>query len=106
MVIPLNTSGAFHSRYMEEAKKEFGVFLNDFKFSELLISVISNAYAKPYKQSNIKRNLIDQITHPVKWTEIIRYLISLGEMEFEEIGPGKVLTGLVQQIKKSGSLSD
>lgn len=100
MYIPLKTSGAFHSRYMEEAKKQFEDFLNSFQFLKIQIPVISNVYARPYQQASIKSNLIDQITRPVKWTESIRYLMGLGEMKFEELGPGKVLSGLIQQIKK------
>jgi malonyl CoA-acyl carrier protein transacylase len=100
MFIRLNTSGAFHSRYMEEAKREFTIFLNTFTFSELTIPVISNVHARPYKQSDIKQNLIEQINHPVKWSESIQYLMGLGDMEFEEVGPGKVLTGLVQRIRR------
>ena len=99
MFIILKTSGAFHSRYMGEAKREFEIFLNAFTFSELTIPVISNVHARPYKQSDIKLNLIEQITQPVRWTESIRYLMGRGEMEFEEIGVGKVLTGLVRRIK-------
>jgi trans-AT polyketide synthase, acyltransferase and oxidoreductase domains len=100
MVIPLKTSGAFHSRYMAEAKKEFSIFLEQFKFVELKVPVISNINARPYKQIDIKQNLVEQITNPVKWTECIRYLMGLGGMEFEEIGPGKILTGLVRRISK------
>jgi len=100
MFLPLKTSGAFHSRYMEVARKEFEIFIQTFKFSELTIPVISNVYARPYKQSDIKQNLVKQIVHPVKWTESIRYLMGLGEMEFEEMGTGKVLMGLVRRIKK------
>jgi len=100
MYIVLKTSGAFHSRYMKEAKEEFTSFLNAFTFSELTIPVISNVHSRPYKQCDIKQNLIDQITHPVKWTESIRFLMGLGEMEFSEIGIGNVLTGLVRRIKK------
>ena len=96
----LKTSGAFHSPYMEEAKKEFAIFLNNFEFLNLTIPVISNVYARPYQQSQIKQNLIKQITHPVKWTESIRYLMGLGEINFEEIGTGKVLTGLIKRITK------
>ncbi len=100
MVIPLKTSGAFHSPHMTEAQKEFAVFLESFAFHELAIPVISNVHARPYDASAIKQNLIDQITNPVKWTESIRYLMGRGEMEFEEIGPGKVLSGLINRIKK------
>jgi trans-AT polyketide synthase/acyltransferase/oxidoreductase domain-containing protein len=100
MFVTLKTSGAFHSRYMEGAKREFETFVNSFEFFGLTIPVISNVHARPYKQSDIKQNIVEQITHPVKWTESIRYLMALGEMEFEEIGSGKVLTGLVQRIKR------
>lgn len=99
MYVILKTSGAFHSRYMEQARKEYEGFINNFQFSELMLPVISNFTARPYRQSEIKQNLIQQINHPVKWTESIRYLMGLGEMDFEEIGPGKVLTGLTRRIK-------
>ncbi|MBP2630948.1 MAG: PfaD family protein [Firmicutes bacterium] len=100
LFIVLKTSGAFHSRYMKESQEEFTVFLNDFTFSNLTIPVISNVHARPYKQSDVKNNLIEQITHPVKWSESIQYLMGVGETEFSEIGPGNVLTGLVRRIKK------
>ncbi|AJQ26209.1 ACP S-malonyltransferase [Pelosinus fermentans] len=100
MFLLLKTSGAFHSRYMQEARKEFEIFLQDFTFSDLHIPVISNVYARPYKQFAVKQNLIEQITQPVKWTESIRYLMGLGEMEFVEIGSGNVLTGLIRRIKR------
>lgn len=100
LFVPLKTSGAFHSRYMESSKQEFAAFLQAITFSELNIPVISNVHARPYRQTEIKQNLVDQITHPVNWTESIRYLLSLGDMEFEELGTGRVLTGLVQRIKR------
>lgn len=100
MIIPLKTSGAFHSRYMEEAQRKFEIFIDPFQFQKLTISVISNVFARPYQYPDIKQLLIKQITHPVKWTETIQYLMGLGEMVFEEIGPGKVLSGLIQRIKK------
>lgn len=100
LYIPLNVSGAFHSKYMEESSKEFGRFLEGFQFSNLEIPVISNVTARPYAQEDIKKNLTLQITHPVKWTETIRYLMGKGEAEFEEIGHGTVLAGLIKQIKK------
>lgn len=100
LYIPLNVSGAFHSRYMSSLKEEFKDYLEKVKFSELTIPVISNIHARPYKQEQIKDNLLEQITHPVKWTESIRYLMGRGEMEYEEVGPGKVLTALIKTIQK------
>ncbi|QXG62688.1 ACP S-malonyltransferase [Bacillus spizizenii] len=100
MVLPLNVSGAFHSRYMNKAKEEFEQFLQTFHFSPLSIPVISNVYAKPYTYELMKQTLADQINHSVKWTKSISYLMKKGQMEFEEIGPGNVLTGLIHRIKK------
>ncbi|MCP5007481.1 MAG: ACP S-malonyltransferase, partial [Planctomycetes bacterium] len=85
--VPLKVSAAFHSPYMDDAKREFAVFLAGFEFSELKLPVISNIHAVPYRQSAIKENLAEQITHPVRWTDSIRYLLGKGEMDFEEIGP-------------------
>lgn len=100
MYIPLNVSGAFHSRYMEDAKIKFEEYLGQFEFEDLSIPVISNVHARPYKPGKLKENLVGQITHSVRWTETIRYLMGLGEMEFEEIGPGDVLTKLIQKIRE------
>ncbi|MCZ8521626.1 MULTISPECIES: ACP S-malonyltransferase [Paenibacillus] len=99
MYAVLKTSGAFHSRYMEAAAREFDAYLSDFTFGEITMPVLSNVHARPYRQGEIRRNLADQITHPVKWTESIRYLMGLGEQEFAEIGSGSVLTGLIRRIR-------
>ncbi|TYS11718.1 ACP S-malonyltransferase [Bacillus subtilis] len=96
---PLNVSGAFHSRYMNEAKQEFKQFIDSFLFAPLSVPVISNVYAEPYQQDRIKETLSEQMVSAVKWTDSIRFLMGRGEMEFEEIGPGTVLTGLIQRIK-------
>lgn len=100
MYIPLNVSGAFHSRYMVESKRSFETFLDSFEFSKLEIPVISNIYARPYKQRQMKNNLVRQIVSPVKWTDSVRYLMGLGEIEIEEVGPGNVLTKLVTTIRR------
>jgi malonyl CoA-acyl carrier protein transacylase len=100
LFMPLKTSGAFHSRYMEASKREFENFLKPVGFNHLQIPVISNVHARPYQQPDIKANLSDQIVKPVRWAETIRYLLGRGGTEFVEIGPGKVLTGLVQRIRK------
>lgn len=98
--IPLNTSGAFHSKYMQSSKEEFCTYLNNFKFADLQIPVISNVSARPYQNADVINNLSDQITSPVRWTESIQYLMAEGDMEFEEIGHGRVLTNMVQKIQE------
>jgi trans-AT polyketide synthase/acyltransferase/oxidoreductase domain-containing protein len=103
MVVPLKTSGAFHSRYMAAARGEFETFLQSVSFSPLTIPVISNVYARPYRQDEIAKTLGEQITQAVKWTDIIRSLMAFDAMQFEEIGSGKVLTGLVQRIKREAT---
>lgn len=102
--IPLNVSGAFHSKYMLKAKENFAEFINDFNFSVPKMPVISNVEARPYKAEDIKKNLIEQITSPVKWTNTIKYLAAQGEMEFIEVGHGTVLTGLIDKIKKEAKI--
>lgn len=97
MCVPLNVSGAFHSRYMEKAAQEFAQFIDQFSFSELQATVIANVNAEPYTLDTIKGNLVNQITHPVLWTEIIQYVKNKGESEFVEVGPGNVLTRLLAQ---------
>lgn len=97
MCVPLRVSGAFHSRYMEAAAKEFEKFINQFEMSHLHVQVIANVTAQPYTDTVIKENLVKQITSPVRWSESISYLKNKGESEFIEIGPGNVLTRLMAQ---------
>lgn len=98
--IPLNTSGAFHSRYMAPAQLEFEQYLKEFTFSDLNIPVISNVHAQPYRRDDILLNLAKQITHAVRWSESMQYLLNQGDMAFEELGPGNVLTKLISVIKE------
>jgi malonyl CoA-acyl carrier protein transacylase len=98
--IRLNTSGAFHSRYMQQAKEKFKAYLQQFTFSELGCPVIANLHGKPYDNSNIVENLSEQISSPVRWVDSVHYLLAAyRDMEFHEIGPGDVLTKLAKQIK-------
>lgn len=101
MYIPLKVSGAFHSRYMKDIKNKYETFLDSFELLGPTIPVIANVNAQPYGSGEIKKNLVDQIDHPVRWTESIQYLIDLGDMEFEEMGPGTVLTNLIKAIKEN-----
>lgn len=102
--IPLNVGAAFHSRYMQQAAIDFDQFISSFTFNEAQVPVISNVTARPYKKgeasTNVRELLVKQISNSVQWTQSILYLIGRGGTIFHEIGPGNVLTKLVDQIKK------
>ncbi len=98
MVIPLKVSGAFHSRYMQPAQEQFTHYLNQFTFQAPQIPVIANVSAQPYTTNNIVNNLAQQLTQSVRWSESILYLVNQDEHQFEEVGPGKVLTGMLRHI--------
>ncbi len=74
----LNVSGAFHTPYMADVKKKFKKFVKKFKFGEIAIPIIANVTARPYRQEEIKDNIIEQMTTPVRWMESIRYLLAKG----------------------------
>ena len=105
MYIPLQVSAAFHSRYMADAAKAFADFLAPMSFSAPRIPVIANVTAQPYPAGNasdaVKSMLVKQITSSVRWTESVRFLIGQGVTQFSEMGPGNVLTRMVQQIQQS-----
>ena len=96
--VQLQVSGAFHSPLMESARIEFEVQLASVVFHEPSVPVISNVTARPYSRENIGSGLSQQITSPVNWIGTIRYLKSMGENDFSEIGPGGVLTRLASRI--------
>ncbi len=98
LFIPLKVSGAFHSSYMQDAQNEFSDFLNGFEFQPVQIPVIANYTAAPYENDETVNNMVQQISSPVRWVETIQYLKQQPEPEFEEIGPGNVLTKLIKQI--------
>ncbi len=98
-VIVLNVSGAFHSRYMEEAAQEFGKVLDDASFQPIEIPCIANCSAKPYSNEDVAANLKKQIHSSVLWVDTIKLLQDKPAAEFSEIGPGKVLTKMLRQIK-------
>jgi malonyl CoA-acyl carrier protein transacylase len=98
LCVPLKVSGAFHSRYLQTVAEEFDHYLEDVSFAPLEIPVIANVSAQPYTASEVKKTLALQLTHSVRWVDSIRYLRSLGEAQFVEIGPGTVLTKMLKQI--------
>jgi malonyl CoA-acyl carrier protein transacylase len=99
MVVALKVSGAFHSPLMKKAQHEFDSFLSQFRFLLPSMPVISNVTAKPYHANELQQHLVKQISNPVRWTETIEYLISQGVTDFQEIGPGSTLAGLIRRIK-------
>jgi trans-AT polyketide synthase/acyltransferase/oxidoreductase domain-containing protein len=99
MYVPLNVSGAFHSRYMADFQSQFRSYLAGFAFAPPRVPVISNVEGRPYAPDQAARLLADQMTHSVRWSESILYLRRQGVEDFREIGPGKVLTGLVNKIR-------
>ncbi len=98
-VIVLNVSGPFHSRYMEPIAAEFAKFLAGVSFNSPAIPVIANCTARPYTGDNIVANLTGQICNSVLWVDSIRWLQQQPAPEFFEVGPGKVLTGLLRYLK-------
>lgn len=99
LVKELVVSGAFHSPLMEPAKEKLQDALNSTNFYDARFPVYANVTAKPVSDKNeIKKLLFEQLTSPVRWEETIQNMISDGIDEFYEIGPGKVLQGLVKRI--------
>jgi malonyl CoA-acyl carrier protein transacylase len=101
LVVRLNVSGAFHSRYMQPSAFEFSKFLSNIIFSPLNIAVVANSTAQPYVNGEIALRLAEQIASPVRWTDSIAYLLHTPNPEFKELGPHGVLTKLVKQIATS-----
>ncbi|HSD63076.1 MAG TPA: ACP S-malonyltransferase [Ignavibacteriaceae bacterium] len=95
----LVVSGAFHSPLMESARAALKGGLDDTYIYDGRIPVYANVTASPEcNKENIKKYLYEQVTSPVRWEETIRNMINDGIKEFYEIGPGKVLQGLVKRI--------
>lgn len=98
-VVPLAVSGAFHSQYMKKAGEEFAQFVKGFELFDTTIPVITNVDAKETTLAkDFKDKMPRQIYSSVQWTQTIQKMISEGVDTFVEIGPGKVLTGLVKKI--------
>lgn len=100
-IVSLKVSGAFHSPLMEKAGEEFQTFIKGIALEPPRIPVIANVSAEPYDAGTVKDLLVRQMTHAVRWTESIAYLLNLGETDFVEIGPGDVLTRLIGQIRRA-----
>ncbi|WP_020527895.1 ACP S-malonyltransferase [Flexithrix dorotheae] len=98
----LAVGGAFHSPLMEPAREELAVAIANTQFSKPSCPIIQNVDAESYEDpEKIKANLIAQLTSPVRWTQSVQKMISLGADKFIECGPGKVLQGLAKKIDRS-----
>ncbi|KYD29621.1 MULTISPECIES: ACP S-malonyltransferase [Anoxybacillaceae] len=104
-VIPLEVSGPFHSSLMKPAASKLQDVLNTIAIRDAEIPVISNVTAQPVvKKEEILRLLIEQLYSPVRWEQSVEMMIGLGVDTFIEIGPGKVLSGLVKKINRNVSV--
>jgi len=97
--LPLQVGGAFHSPLMEPAREELAAAIENTTFSNPICPVYQNVNASPSSDvAVIRKNLIDQLTSPVRWTQSVQNMWKDGAKTFIECGPGKVLQGLVKKI--------
>ena len=106
MAVKLAVGGAFHSPLMEPARIELEEAIHSTNFNKPVCPIYQNVTGRPSSDpAEIKANLVSQLTSPVRWTQTIRNMISDGAASFTEVGPGKVLQGLIKKINKD-SLTD
>ncbi len=102
LVLPVG--GAFHSPLMEPAREELATAIENTAFTKPICPVFQNVDAKPQSDPEIiKMNLIAQLTAPVRWTQTVINMVADGADSFTELGPGKVLQGLIGKIESSVS---
>jgi [acyl-carrier-protein] S-malonyltransferase len=106
-VIPLPVSAAFHSSLMQPMAAELGKLIAEIAFSPARFPLVSNVTAHPLPLADpqaLRRELTGQTYSPVRWVESVRTMYAAGATRFIEIGPGKVLTGLIKRIEKNAEL--
>lgn len=104
MILPVG--GAFHSPLMEPARKDLAAAIENTHFSQPICPIYQNVSTFAVNDpAEIKKNLVFQLTAPVKWTQSVQNMINDGANEFVEVGPGKVLQGLVKKIDRSMTTS-
>ncbi|MBG7630811.1 MAG: ACP S-malonyltransferase [Bacteroidetes bacterium] len=104
--LKLPVGGAFHSPLMEPAREELAAAIEATTFSNPICPVYQNVVAKAVSNpSEIKENLILQLTAPVRWTQCVQAMVADGGTDFVEVGPGKVLQGLMRKIDRSVAAS-
>ena len=104
LILPVG--GAFHSILMKPAEEELAAAIEQTHFSKPLCPVYQNVTTTAVTcEADIKKNIINQLTAPVKWTQSVQQMIADGASAFIEVGPGKVLQGLVKKINKEAVVS-
>jgi [acyl-carrier-protein] S-malonyltransferase len=99
--VPLAVAGAFHTSIMQPAVERLAAALANVPMSRPRIPVVSNVDAAPHDDpEEIRQLLIQQVVSPVRWEDSLRYLIAAGCNEFYEVGPGRVLRGLLKRIDR------
>ncbi len=105
LVLPVG--GAFHSPLMESARVELAAAIEAAPFAAPRCPIYQNVDAMPYSSpEEIKKNLISQLTSPVKWTQTVKKMIADGATSFTELGPGAVLCGLIKKVDRSMECSN
>ena len=100
--LKLNVGGAFHSPLMNSAKMELEHAIAHTEIKAPVCPVYQNIDAKPHTDpEEIKHNLIEQLTGPVRWTQIVSHMLEDGASSFTEVGPGNVLQGLVKKVDRA-----
>lgn len=104
-IIPLQVAGAFHSSLMKPAADKFAPFLAEVNIQPTSILVVTNVNGQPqHDATTIRTNLAKQITASVQWVASMEYMMSQGVTDFIEIGPGKVLKGLMRRINPEANV--
>ena len=104
--LPLPVGGAFHSPLMEPAKTKLAAAIENTSIQNPICPVYQNVVAQGISEASfIKENLIAQLTAPVRWTQSIQQMLADGVVHFTEVGPGKVLQGLVKKIDRGAETS-
>lgn len=102
----LNVGGAFHSPLMEPAREKLAAAIEATHFSNPICPVYQNVTASAvFNPDEIKKNLVAQLTAPVRWTQSVQAMVTDGATHFTEIGPGKVLQGLVKKIHRDAEVA-
>jgi len=105
-VVELEVSGAFHSPLMEPAREELAQVLAETPVGKPEMPVVSNVTGEPMERpEEIRQNLAEQLTHPVRWAHCCRRVLALGAEMLYEVGPGRTLKGLMRRIDRSVPVS-